>query len=169
MYVKGLGFPHVLGRTCFGWSNGRWENFHYPTRYYSTTRLWVHYPTLPYPKLKNHYPSRPASYTPYIHINIFISYHIRIISYTTPHDWSRKEQSLLPANSSIDDKYCNLANASEEQSGHQEHEEAESAMQRAARAGKSTSAVALKGYPSWTYSLKKQNKIQSEINLTNTK
>ena len=31
------------------------EFFHYPTRYYSTTRLWGHYPTLPYSKLKNHY------------------------------------------------------------------------------------------------------------------
>ena len=32
--------------------------FHYPTRYYSTTQLLVHYPTLPYPKLKLERPLR---------------------------------------------------------------------------------------------------------------
>ena len=40
------------------------EFFHYPTRYYSTTRFWAHYPTLPYPKLKNHYPSGPGHSVP---------------------------------------------------------------------------------------------------------
>ena len=40
------------------------EIFHYPTRGYSTTRLLssLPYPTLPYPKLKNHYPSGPGDH-----------------------------------------------------------------------------------------------------------
>ena len=33
---------------------------HYPTCYYLTTRLWGHYPTLPYSKLKNHYSLGPV-------------------------------------------------------------------------------------------------------------
>ena len=56
---KGV-FPTSLAVLFFGWVNERLNSFHYPTRYYSTTRFWVHYPTLPYPKLKNHYPSGPA-------------------------------------------------------------------------------------------------------------
>jgi hypothetical protein len=41
------------------WANQAQQNFHYPTRYYSTTRLWGHYPTLPYSKLKKHYSLGP--------------------------------------------------------------------------------------------------------------
>ena len=52
-----LSFPHCF----FGWVNNPKKIVHYPTRYYSTTRLLSSLPylTLSYPKLKNHYPSGP--------------------------------------------------------------------------------------------------------------
>ena len=44
---------HQLQRELFvGWANQAQKFVHYPTRSYSTTRLWGHYPTLPYSKLK---------------------------------------------------------------------------------------------------------------------
>ena len=51
---------HVAKRNFFGCVNRLWKFF---TTLLAITRLldfWVHYPTLPYPKLKNHYPSGPA-------------------------------------------------------------------------------------------------------------
>ena len=52
---------HVrLQNGIFWLANGALKFFHYPTRYYSTTHIQVHYPNLPYPKLKNHYPSGPG-------------------------------------------------------------------------------------------------------------
>ena len=45
----------------FCWANQAQKLFDYPTRYYSTTRLLssLPCPTLPYPKVKSHYPSGP--------------------------------------------------------------------------------------------------------------
>ena len=45
----------------FCWANQAQKLFHYPTRYYSTTRLLssLPYPTLPYSKLKNYYSLGP--------------------------------------------------------------------------------------------------------------
>ena len=55
---------HVAEHHFFGRVNKTQEIFHYPTRGYSTTRLLssLPYPTLPYPKLKNHYPSGPGDH-----------------------------------------------------------------------------------------------------------
>ena len=61
MYVKGFS-PHLL---LYFFLAGLMNVRKFCTTLLAITRLldfWVHYPTLPYPKLKNHYPSGPAAY-----------------------------------------------------------------------------------------------------------
>ena len=58
---------HVAERYFVAGSIRLWKFF---TTLPEGTRLldfWVHYPTLPYPKLKNHYPSGPAPQCPGLH------------------------------------------------------------------------------------------------------
>ena len=53
---------HVYKTAFFGWPIKLWK---FVTTLLAITRLlnfWVHYPTLPYPKVINHYPSGPADH-----------------------------------------------------------------------------------------------------------
>ena len=64
MYVKGFS-PHLL---LYFFLAGLMNVRNFFTTLLAITRLldsWVHYPTLPYTKLKNHYPSGPAHHITY--------------------------------------------------------------------------------------------------------
>ena len=61
LFISNVFFFQAFQKELFwGRANQAQKFVHYPTRYYSTTRLWGHYPTLPYSKLKKHYSLGPG-------------------------------------------------------------------------------------------------------------